>query len=265
MGRVTTGQLDLLEIPWLRFPDQPAAVGPALARVEAHLNATGRPFALVMSKGMVAPHPLTGGPRPKQPGPMTLPAAARAELSRAEALRVIQDTLPDLPMIATTGYTGRELYALGDRPNQFYMVGSMGCASSLGLGLALAKPDRRVLVIDGDGALLMRMGALATIGAEAPPNLIHLVLDNGQHESTGGQATVSGAIDFCALAAACGYPSIERAIGSQALALALRQSGRGPRFIHVPIKPGVLEPLPRPTVSPEEVARRFQDFLDHGG
>jgi len=265
MGRITTRQLELLEIPWQRFPDQPAAIGPALARAEAHMIATGRPFALAMSKGMVTAHPLTRAPKRQPPRALPPAAAAGPELDRAGALRVIQEVAADLPMVATTGYTGRELCALGDRLNQFYMVGSMGCASSFGLGLALARPSRRVVVIDGDGAALMRLGAFATIGAEAPVNLVHLLLDNGMHESTGGQATVAGAIDFCALAAACGYAVVERAASAEALAEALRRAGRGPRFIHVPIKPGVSERLPRPTVSPEDVARRFRDFVEHGG
>jgi phosphonopyruvate decarboxylase len=91
---------------------------------------------------------------------------------------------------------GRELYAIDDRPNQLYMVGSMGCVCRFALGLALARPDLRVLALDGDGAALMRMGAFATVGAYGPPNLQHLLLDNGAHDSTGGQATVSARVSF---------------------------------------------------------------------
>jgi phosphonopyruvate decarboxylase len=131
------------------------------------------------------------------------------------------------------------------------MVGSMGCAASFALGIALTQPRRRVIAIDGDGALLMRMGALATVGWERPANLVHVLLDNGLHESTGGQATVSPGVDFCALAAASGYPS----------AAALAERGGGPRFIHVPILPGVPDRLPRPTVTPSEVAARLSAFL----
>ena len=108
-------------------------------------------------------------------------------------------------VLASTGFCGRELYALEDRPNQLYMVGSMGCVVPLALGLALARPDLRVLALDGDGAALMRLGAFATVGAYGPPNLRHLLLDNGAHDSTGGQATVSPQVSFAEVAAACGY------------------------------------------------------------
>ena len=110
-------------------------------------------------------------------------------------------------LLATTGKTGRELYELEDHPGNLYMVGSMGCVSSLGLGLALARPDKKVIAIDGDGGLLMRMGSLATNGFYRPPNLLHVVLDNRCHDSTGGQDTVSGNVCFAAVASYCGYPA----------------------------------------------------------
>ena len=117
-------------------------------------------------------------------------------------------------LIATTGYTGRELYSIGDKPNQFYTVGSMGCASSLALGVAISSKKNRVITLDGDGALLMRMGALATIGYYRPKNFLHILLNNELHESTGGQSTVSHSIDFCNIAISCGY---ERVISASSL------------------------------------------------
>src|SRR5262249_43067797 len=132
--------------------------------------------------------------------------------TRSEVLRAVQSTarVTDA-VIATTGFTGRALYALEDCPNQLYLVGSMGCAGTLGLGLGLAQPRRRVIVLDGDGAALMRLSALATIGYERPANLVHILLDNEIHESTGGQATVSHSVDLAAVARACGYPRVVRA------------------------------------------------------
>jgi len=110
-------------------------------------------------------------------------------MSRQQALTAVVDHTPEdsSVVIGTTGFTGRELFAIADRPNQLYMVGSMGCASSFGLGLSLALPGKQILVADGDGAALMRMGNLATIGAYAGKNFQHLLLDNEVHESTGGQ------------------------------------------------------------------------------
>jgi phosphonopyruvate decarboxylase len=113
-------------------------------------------------------------------------------------------------VVATTGYTGRELYACADKPNQLYMVGSMGCASTFGLGLAWARPDKRVVVLDGDGAALMRLGALATLGYERPKNLVHVMLDNELHESTGAQSTVTHSVDLAQIArASAGQPPLE--------------------------------------------------------
>ena len=163
-------------------------------------------------------------------------------------------------LVATTGYTGRELYANDDRPNQFYMVGSMGCAVSVGLGLAVARPERRIVVLDGDGAALMRLGALATVGYERPVNLVHVLLDNGVHESTGGQATVSRSIDFGGLAAACGYTRVKRVTQPAKLAAILERPATELTFVHVPILPGVPE-LPRPSITPAAVAARLRAHL----
>jgi phosphonopyruvate decarboxylase len=177
-------------------------------------------------------------------------------------LRAVQAaTGDDDVVVATTGYTGRELAALDDRPNQIYMVGSMGCASSFGLGIAIARPDRRVIVLDGDGAALMRLGAMATVGFRRPDNLVHVLLDNGIHESTGGQTTVSASIDFPAIASACGYPDVYVTATPEALADALGDSGANLRFIYAPTIPGVPDGLPRPTVKPADVAARLRDTL----
>jgi phosphonopyruvate decarboxylase len=264
MGAITTRMLELMQIPWEYFPVEADAVAPALARAVAHMDQHGTPYALAMRKGSVADYRLQGQlePRPayacgadafRQP-----PSATRGDM-----LRTVQETVrreSDV-VIATTGYTGRELYACDDRENQLYFVGSMGCASSLGLGLALSQPRRRVFVIDGDGAALMRMGALATIGYERPPNLFHVMLDNEMHESTGGQATVSHSIDFCALAAACGYERTMRLTTPAELKSALAGAGEALTFVHARIKPGTPADLPRPKVTPAQVAQRLRGFL----
>ena len=264
MGAVTPAQLELMDIAWRSFPDHKAAIAPAFDAAEAHMAETGRPFALVMSKGAVAPDALgkTANVPRHAPARPPAPAASPPGWTRRDALAALQAAVgPETVVIASTGFAGRELYALDDRANQLYMVGSMGCASSLGLGLALARPDRQVVVIDGDGAALMRLGAMATIGAEAPANLCHLLIDNGMHESTGGQATAAATTDFCAVAAACGYPRVARAVDALGLTELLAPIAAGPRFIHLPVKPGTPDNLPRPTVLPEAVAQRFRDHL----
>lgn len=262
MGAITTGMLDLMQVAWEWFPSASAQVAPALDRALAHMRDTGRPYALVMRKDSVAARALASAPLSAvQPASCGLPPVA-PRVTRSVLLRAVQEAAaPGDLLVATTGYTGRELYALEDRGNQLYMVGSMGCASSLGLGLALARPDRRVIVLDGDGAALMRLGALATLGAVGAPNLVHLLLDNGVHESTGGQGTVSPVIDFCAIAQACGYPRVQRLADPAELATALGEARGRLSFIHLPMLPGIPQRLPRPKMPPEQVARRFAAAL----
>src|SRR6185437_8510332 len=165
-------------------------------------------------------------------------------------------------VLAATGFCGRELYALADRPNQLYMVGSMGCVAPLALGLALARPDWRVLAIDGDGAALMRLGAFATLGAYGPRNLRHLLLDNGVHDSTGGQATVSPSISFAEIASACGYASsLETDDVARIAAWLQAPPADGPSFARLLTRAGTSHGLPRPSVGPIDVKRRLMQHI----
>jgi phosphonopyruvate decarboxylase len=176
--------------------------------------------------------------------------------------RVIAHTPVDSTVVlASTGFCGRELYALDDRPNQLYMVGSMGCVTPLALGLALARPDLRVVAVDGDGAALMRMGVFATLGAYGPSNLTHVLLDNGAHESTGGQATVSQHVSFAGVAAACGYASAVEGDTLDVLDATLAAQADGAQFVRVAIRTGVPDGLPRPTVTPVEVKTRLMRHI----
>lgn len=262
MGQITPRLLDLMGIPWRPFPTADADIAATLDQATAWMSRERRPFALVMSKGSVAEAALAPAPgrdlRRRPPGT----ASARARASRQMMLRAIQAAAKaDDIIVATTGYTGRELAALADRPSQFYMVGSMGCAASLGLGLAVARPAHRVIVVDGDGAALMRLGAFATLGYQRPENLLHVLLDNGQHESTGGQATVSANVDFCAIAAAAGYPKVMAVGDADQVREEVAWRSSGLRFIHVPVVPGVQPDLPRPSLQPPAVAARLRAWL----
>jgi phosphonopyruvate decarboxylase len=271
MGRITGTLFDAMQIPWEDFPSRAEDIAACLARAQAHCAQAERPYALVMQKGAVAPHPLTN--RSAAPRAATIPARGEltrpgeARPSRAAALeRIIAGTpLRDSVVIASTGFTGRELYALDDRANQLYMVGSMGCASALGLGLALARPDKHVVVVDGDGAALMRMGNFATLGSYGPPNLSHLVLDNEAHDSTGAQATVSGSVDFAGIAQASGYAEAWRGRSLNDIdAFLARPRAHGPALLHIKIRIGTIDNLPRPTMQPPEVVRRLHHHLGVG-
>ncbi|WP_414439399.1 phosphonopyruvate decarboxylase [Burkholderia sp. 22PA0106] len=268
MGPITPQMLDTMEIPWELFPTEAEQIGPALDRAIRHMDETGRPYALVMQKGSVAAYPLKDAPMPA-PRPHVVPVAAASRAaerpSRHDALSAViaRTPLDSTVVLASTGFCGRELYALDDRANQLYMVGSMGCVTTLALGLALARPDLTVVAVDGDGAALMRMGAFATLGAYGPKNLIHLLLDNGAHESTGGQSTVSPCVSFAAVAAACGYASAREGDLSAIDAL-FAEAADGARFACVKIRTGVPDGLPRPTVTPIEVKERLMRHIGAG-
>ena len=264
MGQITAGLFETMRIPYAFFPQTKDEVGPVLQRAVATMDHTGRPFGLIMRHGSVAPHPLKTRLRPK---PFAIMGPNRQEWpedlpTRFDVLDAVQSQTRETDaVIATTGYMGRTLYGLDDRPNQLYMVGSMGCASSLGLGLAVSDPDRRVIVLDGDGAALMRLGAMATIGYERPRNLIHFLLDNEVHSSTGGQSTVSHSVNLAAVAHACGYPKVLRTSSLDEIESLMGSRTQELTFVHVKIHPGEVLSMPRPAVKPFEVAQRFRTWL----
>ncbi len=264
MGPITPALLDTIRVPHRPFPETGNEVEARLAEAEETMEATGLPFALIMRKGSVAEEGLDAAPLPvRQPGVLHDLRAEEAPPTRMATLERMLATLPDsAAVIATTGKAGRELFTLADRPQHLYQVGSMGCAGAMGLGTALAV-GRPVVVVDGDGAALMKLGAFATIGAYAPRNLVHLVLDNGTYDSTGGQMTVSASVDFARVAIACGYANGFSCddLGGFADALQRALAGNGPHLIHMRIAPGSMEKLGRPTITPPEVARRFRAFL----
>lgn len=265
MGQITLQLLETMQIPWAWFPDQENKVEEVLQKAVAHMDSSGRPYALIMKKGMVAPFRLAQIPElkktPGKPAGSTNSVSTHTPDRHGILKQLVADTdVAETVLIASTGFNGRELYAIDDRPNQLYMVGSMGCAASLGLGLSMVRPDKKIVVIDGDGAALMRMGNLATVAVYGGVNYYHLLLDNHVHESTGGQATVSATLDFPAVAAACGYQSIFDAVHEH-LDIAGFLQAKAPAFMHIETSLGVPEGLPRPSVKPANVARRLMRQL----
>ena len=263
MGEITHRLLSLLGLEHRPFPALPALLAPALHEAVGSMEATGLPFAFVMAKGDVADSELD------QPATALPPPGRRADFAKGGARptrvqvleRFLALTDDATAVIATTGKSGRELFTLADRDQHLYQVGSMGGAAGMALGVAL-NTDKRVVVLDGDGAALMKLGTLATIGAQGPANLLHILLDNGVHDSTGGQATVSASVDFAAVALACGYgygASCDDLAGFEQ-AFKARPAGR-PAMIHLRMAPGSMAKLGRPTTRPEAVARRFKAFL----
>ncbi|MGX3010350.1 thiamine pyrophosphate-dependent enzyme [Helicobacter sp. 23-1044] len=193
-----------------------------------------------------------------------------AKPTRLQALQIIQNLGQNCALLATTGKAGRELYELGDKENQLYMVGSMGCVSALGLGIAL-KSHKKVIAIDGDSALLMRLGTLAGNAYYAKitnkGNFCHILLDNQSHDSTGGQFNLSPFVDFVAIAKSCGYEVAKRAQNldefSAILGEFLDAQNGGAYFIYLDIAKGSKKDLGRPKITPKQVAQRFGAWLNN--
>jgi phosphonopyruvate decarboxylase len=264
MGQITDKLLDVIRIPHASFPVEAGAVEAALDTADKAMAKSELPYAFIMAHGTVRDDGLQTKPvRPRKRGLYTDMTSGGAPPSRVAVLEKLLALVPEeAAIIATTGKTGRELFTLADRPQHLYQVGAMGAASGMALGVALNN-RRKVIVLDGDGAALMKMGTFATIGAYAPKNLIHIVLDNGVHDSTGGQPTVSPHVDFAAVAAACSYAAGTACDDLNGFETAFKRAVAmdGPILIQAKIAPGSMDKLGRPTVAPHEVARRFKTFL----
>jgi sulfopyruvate decarboxylase subunit beta len=186
-------------------------------------------------------------------------------MTLGEALAVLSPLVPEGTVcVHANGFIGRAGCAARDREASFYMIGSMGLASSIGLGIALAQPRRRVLIFDGDGNVLMNLSALATIGARRPPNLVHFCFDNGAHASTGGQSTVSDRVPLDEIARATGYRTVVRAADEATLATAAPRvlAAAGPAFVLVRLTPGPPgPPAPRIPYPPEAMTARLRRAL----
>lgn len=151
-------------------------------------------------------------------------------MNRLDATRRLIAALDNEPIVASLGHPAYDLYGAGDRPANFYTWGSMGLASSIGLGLALARPDLRVFVLDGDGSLLMNLGSLATIGWTRPPNLVLVVWDNQEYGTTGGQETATAHGADLEMAA--------RAMGASSTATVRTEEAFGAAIVRTRTEPG---------------------------
>lgn len=266
MGKITADFLDTMRIKWEYLSGDPDEAKEQLHRANALIEES-QSFFFIVRKGTFEEEKLN------EQKSVTVQNKFKITKTKADSYPKRVDVLESLSRLkdedtihlATTGVTGRELYEIEDAPNNLYMVGSMGCVSALALGLALAKEDKDVIAIDGDGAFLMRMGAIATNAYYHPKNMFHLLLDNNCHDSTGGQKTVSNQIDFVNLAADVGY---ERSIylhGVDELEAAVQEWKENKKltFAYLKIAPGKKENLGRPRVKPYEVKERLMQFI-HG-
>ena len=180
-----------------------------------------------------------------------------------EAFQEILPLIKDEPVVHANGFICRESFALKDREANFYMIGSMGLASSIGLGIAMCKPGKKVIIIDGDGNVLMSLGTLAMIAAEAPENLIHVVIDNEVYESTGSQRSLSGKIKLEQVAKSSGYKNIFRVDKKEEIkeAFLKLKEMTGPNFLLIKVEPGFDSSTGRVTHTPEEITERFMHAI----
>ena len=190
------------------------------------------------------------------------------KMLREEIIRHIVDVSKDDPIVSTTGKASRELFEIREANKQshqydFLTVGSMGHSSSIALGIALQKPERKIWIIDGDGAALMHMGSLAVIASQKPKNIVHIIINNGSHESVGGQPTVMADVDIPSLAKACGYPNAISVNNFEDLDKALNEAKERSQLSLIEVKSaiGARDDLGRPTTSAKENAQDFKTFL----
>ena len=180
------------------------------------------------------------------------------------ACEAVFKAFPDACFVIANGYVSREAFNVEDREGNFYMLGSMGLASAIGLGAAISCPEQKVVVLDGDGNLLMGLGALTMVGAQQPKNLYHVVLDNGVYASTGNQTTLAPQVDFGAVALGCGYQHAAEAndLESTERELETLAGLEGPVFLRIRIAPeGHPRTFARVTHTPAEISARFAGAL----
>jgi phosphonopyruvate decarboxylase len=287
MGEISPRLLDLIGVPHRVLAEATVVADLAWARAES--TRLSQPVALLLPPGVMATRKenttrggeslstISGGPEmapalpqsaddPRALGPL-VPA-----ISRLEALRAALGAVGDAPVVHANGYICRESFSLGDRARNFYMIGSMGLASSIGLGVALARPAEPTVVFDGDGNLLMNLGILPMVGGGpvmggAPPaNFVHVVFDNDVYGSTGNQASPSRHARLDAIAAAAGYRRTaavtDVASVTEAVTAAVR--GAGPAFILAKVTAEERE-APRIPYPPEEIRDRFRGALAGAG
>ena len=267
MGRVTEKLLDLMGIYKQIIPNEEKSIKASLKKAFSVMRKTSLPVAFILRKGILESFKSDFQLSDSQKTPGQLienKESSKVVLSRRQVIEDIAKALNKRDLvISATGLISRELFCTEDRPGNFYMQGSMGTTAAIGLGVALNRAERKVIILDGDGSLLMRMGSLATIGHYQPSNYIHVVLDNSCYDSTGGQKSSSNTLSFSHLAICAGYGRAITVFSSETMLEYFNQfkKRKGPSMLHVKIRKGVDDKPGRPTISPEQIKNRFMEFI----
>jgi sulfopyruvate decarboxylase subunit beta len=184
-------------------------------------------------------------------------------ISRAQAMAALLELLTDQPLVVCNGFPSREVQKMADRPTHFYMIGSMGNAPAIALGVALAKPHKQVVTFDGDGNVLMGMGTLATVGALKPKNFIHVVFDNEVYGTTGNQPTISNVVPLDKVAKAAGYVNVERVLDREDLIYEFKDLLKkdGPSMLLIKVNE-FAEDAGRVVLDPPEITQRFMKAIE---
>ncbi len=252
-GMVTPALLDAMRYPYFILGSEPEEILRQTKEAIRIAKEQKTPVALVVRKGLFEEIP-------------SLHTMSDTKMTREDALEEISK-LPGI-FVSTTGFTSRELFEIRERRKEghecdFLTVGSMGHSSMIALGIALAHPDLPVTCIDGDGAFLMHLGALAILGSRKPGNFTHIVINNGVHDSVGGQPTDIGALDLVKLASAAGYQRIESVSTREELHRILSENCSGFRFIEVKVRPGARKDLGRPATTPQENCDALMNYIQN--
>ena len=258
-GKVTLPLLEAMGIKYAIMSQNETEFLSQLNYANFYMNETHEPLAFVIPKGTFEEYKL------QQDGEVILP------LKREAAIQLIASSLSKEDIIvSTTGMISRELFeyrtsAFMEHEKDFLTVGSMGHASQIALGIALEKKKCKVFCFDGDGSTLMHMGSLAIIGSLHPDNYVHVIFNNGAHDSVGGQPTVAFNIDLCKIAQACGYEAALSVSDSDSLCEALKRITymHGPILLEVKVRKGARKDLGRPTTTPLQNKDTFMLFLNN--
>ena len=260
-GKVTTGLLNVMGIDYTVLSKEEEKAGAQIKKAVAYMKATNQCYAIVVEKDTFDAYVLQNVEKND------------LALSREDAIQTVAAALGEKDVIvSTTGMISRELFEYRAVRNQgherdFLTVGSMGHASQIALGIALEKQDRRVWCFDGDGATIMHMGSMAIVAQKAPKNYIHVIFNNGAHDSVGGQPTVGLNIDLSAIAKAVGYKTVYSIDCKEALEnkLSIVNSqlsiNEYPIFMEVRVQKGNRKDLGRPTTTPIQNKEALMDFL----
>ncbi len=256
-GKVTLSLLDTMGVPYLVLSKDETEAASQIETAVDYMKTEGEAFALVVEKDTFNTYKLQHQ------------VAREWEMSREEAIKCVADSLESRDVIvSTTGMISRELFEHRTAKGQgherdFLTVGSMGHASQIALGIALEQPTRRVWCFDGDGAAIMHLGGMAIVASKAGANYMHVVFNNGAHDSVGGQPTVGLDIDLPAIAKAVGYRHTcsVSTLAELKEALGIMKDQEGPSFLQVCVRKGNRKDLGRPTTTPVENKKALMNFL----